>query len=142
MASFNDIFGNFLFLALFIFAGVSLIVIIQAENGAPQPLQNEAVFNNSFSDLSTTLTELDDTAGVQYDQFTGESPEPGFGSILLFGIVSVGKTFMDVTLGTLSILISLPVMVLGIPVSVVSVIITWTIVSLIIGVWILYKLGG
>ena len=142
MADFRDMYGNFLFLGLFIFAGISFMVLVQDQNDAPQPIVDNVIFNRSFSNLSSSLESLEGISGEQYDQFSGETPKTGFGSIVLFGIVSVGKTFMDVTMGTLLIIVTLPVLVLGLPVTLVSVIITWTIISLIISVWILYKLGG
>lgn len=142
MVKFQDIFGNFLWLALFISAGLTFIIIVQSNNSAIQPLSNNELFNDASGNISSTLTSLEDTSGVQYDQFTGEQPKEGFGSIVLLGIVSSGKTFGAVILGTFTTVIKLPLAVLGLPQTLISTIITWVIIGLIISTWLLYKLGG
>lgn len=142
MVKFQDLFGDFLFLALFISAGLAFLIVIQADNSAVQPLSDNRLFNDSSRDISSSLSSLEDTSGLQYDQFTGEQPKAGFGSIVLFGIVSAGKTFGTVILGTLTTLITLPLAVLGLPQTLISVILTWVIIALIISTWLLYKLGG
>ncbi len=142
MVKFMDLFGNFLFLALFITAGLSFVVVTQLNNNAPQPISSNELFNDASGNISSTLSSLEDTSGVQYDQFTSEQPKAGFGSIVLFGIVSTGKTFGTVILGTFTTIIILPLAVLGLPQTLISVMITWTIIALIISTWLLYKLGG
>lgn len=142
MVKFMDIFGNFLFLALFISAGLALIVVTQSDNNAVQPLSDNVLFNDASGNMSSTLNSLEDTSGLQYDQFTGEQPKTGFGSIVLFGIVSAGKTFGTVVIGTFTVIIKLPLIVLGLPETLISAIITWVIIALIVSTWLLYKLGG
>lgn len=142
MVSFQELFGNFLWLGLFILAGFTFIIFVQDANNAAQPILENPLFNESFEDLTSTLSGLEDTSGIQYSQFIGEEPKVGFGSIVLFGIVSAGKTFGNVIIGMFTILIKLPLVVIGIPQTLFSVIITWIIISLIIGAWVLYKLGG
>lgn len=142
MANFQDMFGNFLWLGLFILAGFTFMILVQNANNATQPIIEDPLFNESFEDLTSSLSGLEDTSGVQYSQFIGEEPKTGFGSIVLFGIVSAGKTFGNVVIGMFTILIKLPLVVIGIPQTLFSVIITWIIISLIIAAWILYKLGG
>lgn len=142
MVNFQDIFGNFLFLALFISAGLAFVIVVQSDNVALQPISDNQIFNDASGNISSSLSSLEDTSGLQYDQFTGEQPKAGFGSIVLFGIVSSGKTFGSVILGTFTVLIKLPLAVLGLPQTLISVIITWVIIALIISTWLLYKLGG
>lgn len=142
MSKFTDLFGNFLFLAVFISAGLAFIVAVQLDNAAIQPMSENELFNDSAGGISSTLSSLEDTSGLQYDEFTGEQPKAGFGSIVLFGIVSAGKTFGTVVLGTFTVLIKLPLAVLGLPQTLISVLITWIIVTLIVSTWLLYKLGG
>jgi len=137
-----NLFGNWLFLGLFVSAGLALIVVIQLDNTATQPISEDELFSAASGNISSSLSSLEDTSGVQYDQFTGEQPKAGFGSIVLFGIVSAGKTFGTVILGTFTTIIKLPLAVLGLPQTLISVLITWTIISLIIFTWLLYKLGG
>ena len=140
--SFMDLFGNFLFLALFLSAGFMLIISVQSNNDAIDPLSNNQLFNDASGNISSNLDSLEDTAGIQYDQFTSEQPKTGFGSIVLFGIVSTGKAFGSVILGTFTAIVKFPLYVLGISQTVISVLITWLIIALIIFTWLLYKLGG
>ena len=142
MAKFQDLFGNFLFVALLIFAGLSFVIVVQSNNSAGDPISNNDIFGEASNNLSSTLENLEGTSGIQYDQFTGEQPKTGFGSIVLFGIVSFGKTFGNIIMTTLTVMIKLPLLVLGIPTTVVSVIITWAIIAIVISSWLLYKLGG
>lgn len=139
---FQDITGNFLWLALFIFAGAAWIVSIQVSNEAVQPIAEDSLFNDSFQSLQTSLSELETEGTTQYDQFTGETPKPGFGSIVLFGIVGAGKTFSNIIIATFWILLKVPLIVLGIPQTIISVLATWLIITIIVAVWLLYKLGG
>lgn len=142
MVQFSNLFGNFVFLALFVLAGISFVVISQESNEAEQPLVEDALFNESYLALQDNLESLEDTSSIQYDQFTGEAPQPGFVSIVLFAIVGAGKAFGNVVILTFTVLIKLPLFILGIPSTTFSVIATWVIISLIIGAWRLYKIGG
>ncbi len=135
-------FGNFLWLGLFILAGLTFVVTTQSANNAQQPLTDNELFNSSFSGLASNLSALESSSGVQYNQFIGEEPKAGFGSIVLFGIVSAGKTFGNVVIGLFTLLIKLPLVVLQIPQTLFAVISTWIVISLIIAAWIMYKLGG
>jgi len=142
MVRFQTIFSNFLFLALIVLAGMSFIVVTQSDNEALQPISQDSLFNESFSDLESNLEGLESTSNTQFGQFTAEDPKPGFGSIVLFGIVSVGKTFGSVTITVFGILIKLPLVVLGIPATTITVLFTWLVVLMLIAAWRLYKLGG
>lgn len=142
MAQFRDIAGNFIFLGVMILAGISFIIITQSNNDVAQPVIQDPLLSDSFNELNATLSDLEDTGGTQYDQFTQEAPEAGFGAIVLFGIVSAGKTFGNVTLGLFQLVIKLPLIILGLPQTLFSAMITWLVISLIIASWVLYKLGG
>lgn len=142
MATFQGTFGNFVFLGIMIFAGLSLIIYTQATNDAAQPLIEDPLFNDSFASLQTTLSSLEDTGQIQYDQFSEETPQPGFISIVLFGIVSAGKTFGNITVAVFAIIVRLPLLVLGIPQTLFSVVVAWLTITLITTLWILYKVGG
>ena len=142
MGEFSTILNNFLFMGLLVFAGFSFVVITQADNNAVQPIGEDSLFNESFNDLQANLDSLESTGNTQYGQFTSEVPAAGFASIVLFGIVSVGKTFGSLTLTTFGLIIKLPLIVLGIPASTAAILFTWLVVSIITAMWLLYKLGG
>lgn len=142
MVKFQDIVGNFVFLGIFILAGMAFIIIVQSDNNATQPIINDPLLNESYSELQSNLESLEDTSQVQYGQFTEETPQPGFTSIVLFGIVSAGKTFGNVAISTFTIIIKLPLHVLGLPNTLFATIAVWLAVVLIVAAWVLYKVGG
>ncbi len=142
MAEFNKILGKFFVLALIIIALFNLIISTQEENQSQVKIINEEVFNSSFERLKISVDNSTKNAQSKYDKFIGEEPKTGFGSLLLFGIVSVGKTFANIVFGTLSAVISLPLIVLGISDTTLNIIISWLIIAVIVSLWLLYKLGG
>lgn len=142
MSDFKSIVGNFVIAGLIIVSLFSFSIIVQEENNAVDPIKNNEVFNNSFTDLIDTLNSNTEEAEEKYDVFNSEDPKAGFGSIVLFGIVSVGKTFSGIIFGTFGAIIKLPLIVLGIPATVYSQIIVLLIIFVIVAVWLLYKLGG
>lgn len=142
MSEFKEMVGNFIIAALMIVSLFSFSVVLQEENNAVDPLKNNEVFNESFSGLINTLNSNSEDAEEKYGVFNSEEPKAGFGSIVLFGIVSVGKTFSGVIFGTFGAILKLPLIILGIPSTVYSQIIVLLIIFVIVSVWLLYKLGG
>jgi len=142
MASFQDIFMNFLWLGLFVLAALSFVITIQSTDNATQPIIEDPFFNESFGELRSDISALEDTSQLQYDEFTSEQPQLGFGSIVLFGIVAAGKTFGNVVFGFFGALLNIPLVILGIPQTLFATFITGLVISLIISAWVLYKLGG
>lgn len=142
MGDFKNIVGKFLVAALVIFSLFSYIIITQSENDAGDPLRNEQRFNESLESLIVSIDASTEAAEEKYGVFASEEPKSGFGSIVLFGIVSVGKTFSSIVFGVFGAIIKLPLTVFGIPATVYSMILTWLIILVIVSVWLLYKLGG
>ncbi len=142
MGDFKNIVGKFLVAALVIFSLFSYIIITQSENDAGDPLRNEQRFNESLESLIVSIDASTEAAEEKYGVCASEEPKSGFGSIVLFGIVSVGKTFSSIVFGVFGAIIKLPLTVLGIPATVYSLILTWLIILVIVAVWLLYKLGG
>lgn len=142
MAEFNRILGKFFLLALIFVALFNVIISTQEENNAEVKLIDEEVFNSSFNKLLITVDDSTEKSQEKYDVFLSEEPKTGFGSLVLFGIVSVGRTFSNIVFGTLSAVIRLPLIVMGIPDTTINLIIAWLIIVVIVAVWLLYKLGG
>lgn len=145
MVQFNDFIGNFLMGALMFIAIFGLLVTIQADNNAPNPLINNEIFggeNGTFNQLRVNINDIENKSAIQYESFTEEKPVPGIGSIVLFTIVGVGKTFGSLTIDTFAILIRLPVVVLGIDPSILAILTSWLAIVLIIVLWKTYKFGG
>lgn len=142
MADFSEISGTMIFLVIVVFGLMMYIVTIQTIESAPQPLDNNSIFNNSLTQLQAQINNATAEADSKYDVFNEETPQPGFGSIILFGIVSIGKTFSAIIFGIFAAIIKLPLIVFGIPASTFNLIITWLIIIVVVAVWRLYKLGG
>ena len=142
MVGFSDLTGKFLLSAMLIMSIFSFIIITQSDNNAPDPLANNSIFNESASLLLNEINESTASANQQYNTFNSEEPKPGFGSIVLVGIVSVGKTFSQIITGFFTAILRLPLIILGIPESIYSLILTWLIIVAIVSAWLLYKLGG
>lgn len=142
MGEFKSIVGTFLITSILVFSLFSFILVMQEDNNAPNKLKDNSVFNDSFSVLSDTIISSTEDAEDKYSVFNDETPKQGFGSIVLFGIVSVGKTFSNIVFGTFSAIIKLPLVVLGFPLEIYNIILTWLIISVIVAVWLLYKYGG
>lgn len=133
---------NFMMTALLVMSLFSFTVITQEENNAVDPIKNNELFNSSFNNLIESIESSTSQAQDKYDVFNSEDPTPGFGSIVLFGIVSVGKTFSSIVFGTFGAIIKFPLVVFGIPQTVYNIILVLLIITVIVGVWLLYKLGG
>lgn len=142
MSEFKGLIVNFMMVALLVMSLFSFIVITQEENKAADPIKNNELFNSSFNNLIEVIDDSTAQAQDKYDVFNSEDPTPGFGSIVLFGIVSVGKTFSSIVFGTFGAIIKFPLVILGIPETVYNIILLLLIITVIVGVWLLYKLGG
>ena len=142
MVQFNEIFKNFAILSLMMIGLLGFVVNVQQDNNAPDPVINHLLFNNTLSQLKSNVTDLENESSTQSGLFYGEKPVPGAGSILLFTIVSVGKTFSNTLFGLFIILLNLPMIILGVDPTVSSTLWSLLTVLTITAIWGLYKWGG
>ena len=142
MAKFYDFFMNWMFVGLVIVSLLSFGVFYQEDNSADNKFIDDSLMNETYNTLKTDLGALRDKSQAQKTLFESENPTSGFGTILLFSIVSTGKVFNSMIIGVFNTLIKLPTVVLGVDPIVLSVIGTMLILTIIIGLWIVYKLGG
>lgn len=140
--NFGQIFGAIALTAIMVLGLLLAASGIQEQNNAVQPLSSNALFEDTLGNLSTTLDANEGVAGTQYNAFINEEPPKGVFSILLFGIVSVGKSFANMVQLIFSTVIKLPLVVLGIPPTVVSMVLAWLVIGICTALWVLYKLGG
>jgi len=129
-------------IGLVIFSLFAFSTSFQEENDVEDPFIENSVMNSTFFGLRTNLDELRGKSQAQKTLFESENPTSGFGTILLFSIVSTGKVFNGMVVAVFNTIIKLPVTFLGMDPIVVSVISAILILSIIIGLWVLYKLGG
>lgn len=142
MAKFSDLFMNFMLLGLVVFSLFAFSISSQSENNVDEPFIENSLMNSTYQSLNTSLNSLRDESQAQKTLFESENPTGGFGTILLFSIVSSGKVFNGMIIGLFNTLIKLPTVILGIDPIITSVLSTMLILTVIIGLWIVYKLGG
>lgn len=100
-----------------------------------------SILNRSYQNLQSNLSSFGDTSQTQLENFQSESPTASFGSLIIFSIVSAGKIFGGMIITVFTILILLPTAIFGINQVVASVLSSIFLISIIIGLWRLYKLG-
>lgn len=142
MVKFLDLFTKFVIIGLVVLSMFTFTAFFQSENNIDNKFIDNSLMNETFNSLRTNLTGFRDISQDQKNLFESENPTRGFGTILLFSIVSAGKVFNGMLVGIFNILIKLPVVVLGLDPVVVSALSTILILTIIIGLWIVYKLGG
>jgi len=141
MAQFQELFTNFMLIGLVVLSLFAFGVFFQEENGVENPFIENSLMNSTYEDLYSDLNSLRDQSQTQKTLFESENPTSGFGTILLFSIVSSGKVFNGMVVGIFNTIIKLPVVILGIDPVIVSVVSTILILSIIVGLWLWYKLG-
>jgi len=139
---FENIFGTFAFLGLMVLALFSVIIIVQRDNEATQPLADNELISSTYGNLSETIGSLEGTSSIQYSLFSKEKPSPGFGAIVMYTIVSIGKTFGTIIFTFFTLIIKVPLIVLGIEQTIVSMIMSFLTISVVIALWVVYKFGG
>ncbi len=142
MAKFYELFINWMLIGLVIVSFLAFGVFYQEDNNVENEFIENSLMNQTYSSLKTNLGGLRDTSQAQKTLFESENPTSGFGTILLFSIVSSGKVFNGMIISTFNTLIKLPTVILGVDPIILSVIGTMLILTIIIGLWIVYKLGG
>ncbi len=142
MVTFYKLFTSFLMIALLVFGILSFGIQFQSENNVEDPFVENQLINETYGTLQTDLNSYGSESQLQKSLFESDEPLAGFGSILLFSILSAGKVFNGMVVGTFNTLIKLPIVILGVDPVIVSVLGTLLIFSIIMGLWILYKLGG
>lgn len=142
MAKFEDIFGTFAFLGLIVLALFSVIITVQRDNEAEQPLIDNELISSTYGSLNETMGSLEGTSSTQYSLFSKETPKPGFGAIVMFTIVSIGKTFGTIIFTFFTLIIKVPLIVLGIEQTIVAMIMSFLTISVVIALWVVYKFGG
>lgn len=142
MAEFKDMTINFLLMGLVIFSIFAFIVGIQEENNVRDKFIDNSFINSTYGTLRTDLLNFQNQSQAQKLLFEREQPTLGFGTLLFYSIISSGKVFNSMVGAVFNTAIKLPVVILGIDPVILSVIATIVILSIIIGLWIIYKVGG
>ncbi len=142
MVKFESLFVSFALAALLVVGLFAFGITLQEDNNADEKIIDIPILNNTYGSLKSDLESNQANSQNQLDIFETEEPKTGYGSLLFFSIVSSGKTFTGVIIGTFNLLIKLPTIVFGVDPVISAVLSTIIIISFILGLWILYKLGG
>lgn len=142
MPGFLDLFKNWIFVGLMIFSILAFFITVQSDNNITDRLIDNTLINSTYSTLGSNLGELRNQSQAQKELFESENPTIGIGSILLFSILSAGKIFNGMIIGVFNTIIKLPIVVLGLDPILLSVLGTLLVVTIIFGLWAIYKLGG
>lgn len=142
MPTFSELIGKIILAAIVVFGLFAMIYDVQTNNHASQPLSNNPIFNETLTDLQENINSGSDDINTQYESFITENPIANIVSIVLKSIVSFGKTGALYLNIIFSLLIKLPIMILGIPPTLVNIISSWILIVAVVVLWVLYKLGG
>lgn len=140
--SFRQVFTIFSLIGLFVFATLSFAITLQEDNSVTDTILNNSQINRTFERLQSNLTSVGNETQQQRQNFESEIPERGFGSLLIFSIVSVGQKFTATIIGTYNILIVLPASIIGVPTEVIGVLGSILLVTLILLAWRVYRVGS
>lgn len=135
-------FTNFAIIGIMVLASIFFIVQTQTDNDTNTSILENQIINSTFTKLQDNLTAYSSTTQQQRENFEGEIPERGFGSLLIFSIVTVWQTFMSLTIGVYNILIVVPASVLGVSPIIIGVLDSILIVTLLLLGWRIYRVGG
>lgn len=142
MANYDNQIGKFILMGIVLLAILEFIVIAQQNNQAVNPVSSDARFNKTLNSLVLQVDTSTGLAQESYDSFNSEQPQTNIISIVMFSIVSVGKSFSVIMFGFFNVVVSLPLVMLGIPATIYNLILTWLIIAIIVAAWLLYKIGG
>lgn len=140
--SIRTMFFMFTIVGLFIVATISFTGQFQLENNAEFTIYENEIINRTLGDFNTNLTNIASQTDEQKGVFDSEIPERGFGSLLIFSIVTVAQSFVTGIITTYNTLVVLPASVLGIPAIVMSVLTSILLVSVVLLVWRVIRLGS
>ena len=140
--SFRELFMVFTVVSLFVFSTISFVVVLQEENNSSTSILDNELINRTFIDLSDTISSQEESTNTSKGAFESENPQPGFGSLIIFAIVGVTKTFTGSVITIYNILIVLPLQLLGVPTQVANVLGTLIMMSLLFAAWRVYRVGS
>jgi hypothetical protein len=136
---FRKVFINMALLGLAILSMLSFVIIFQADNNASEKIIDNEIINKTYYDLYGNLSTSQSIASQQNNIFGEVKPTESYGELQVDSVVSPTKAFKSFLLGVYNILIKLPSQFLGISTIVTAIITAILIISLIVGIWLLWK---
>ena len=141
MANFSETFISWMLVGVLMISMMGFIISTQTGNDLSETILNDSIINTSFVNLTSVLDSTSNTANDSKTSFESDDPNRGFGSLIIFAILGVGKTITGVVLSIYKILFLLPATKLGIPAVVINSLSSIILFSLVLKVWRVYRAG-
>jgi hypothetical protein len=139
MTDFKNLSITLMISGLFVFCLMAFVITTQVENNSNQTITENEILNRTYSDLSTELNNVQSNSEESSGSFGAITPTQQYGEVEITAIVSPTKIFKSICVGLYNGLIRFPMNVLGVPPVVASLISGIFILSLIIGIWAVWK---
>lgn len=134
---FKKILINMSLLSLLIFSIMVFIVTTQTDNSVTTKITDNEIINDTYSDLEDSIgSSASQTAD---DNFGSTTPTQQFGELEVTSIISPTKIGKTIIIGFWNTLVKLPISILGVSPAVATLIYSILIISLIIGIWAIWK---
>lgn len=137
--SLQKMFVTFAILGLLVYGLMSFIIITQRNNEVEDEITHHDALNDTYGALYDDLSDAQEETETVIGNFTRRSPTEEFGELSVTSIFSPTRKIKTLTLGLWNTLIQLPLIVLKISPVVASIITSILIISLIIGMWLIWK---
>ncbi len=137
-------FTTFAIIGIMVLSAIFFIATTQRDNDVNEDdlLLANPIINSTFSKLQTNLTDYRTVTQGQRENFESEIPERGFGSLIIFSIVTVWQKFFALIIGVYNIIIVIPASILGVSNIVIGVLDSIVIVALLLLGWRIYRVGS
>lgn len=138
-------FGNLvigiILVGLFFFSLTAFAVQTQTNNPTNSSLQNDAVFNSTYNSIQSSLITTSGTANTTKNVLETDTPTAGFGSLIFFSIVGIGKLLSGTTIGMYNIIEGAAYHYIGISPIILGAISAILLITIVLAAYRLYKVG-
>ncbi len=123
------------------FVLISTGVYIHVNNDSNNSILSNPSFNNTYYNLSSSFTNAEKDINESKENFENEEPLNFGDGITLKSILNVGKTATKIMIGTVNIIISFFQNTFKIPIAILSLIIAMVLITIVLYIWRLIRLG-
>lgn len=124
---------------LLIYGLLSFVIIAQGNNDVSSPITDNPLIEQTFGDLNTSLSDSQQDAEIAYGNFSKTPPTQEFGELKVSAITSITSTGKILTTGLWTILVKLPLIILGVDPIVKKTIEALLLITIAIALWLLWK---
>lgn len=132
------------FIILSVFTGCLILFMFYGlqNNNPTSDLLTNPLFNNYKENISNQLIENQELTKQQYNATANEPPTIGSNSIILESMSGVLKTFKSSITGIFNVISLMTSQILGLPIIVLSGVITIILITVIFSLWRVYRQGS